>query len=155
MTGLWTVPRLPAAMESQWTVSSLPPTAFPHPPWTSLRLAHSRLENCKAVYHTAHRPGDDEFSFSLFRKSKNTFTAALDPNSKSVAETAQEGGTKKPKMHLSSDPFCTPAQPSSLTLRLPQNTGSIWPHFGGSDRAPLDKTIKSGWDLNYKMRSTG
>jgi hypothetical protein len=36
------------------------------PPWTTLRVAHTRLDNGSAVAHSAHRPyGDESFFFSL------------------------------------------------------------------------------------------
>lgn len=41
------------------------PTAVPPAPWTSLRLAHSGLDNGYAVVHTAHRPYDYYWPRSL------------------------------------------------------------------------------------------
>ena len=51
--------RLTWTVDSPWTAAAHPPTACPPPPWTSLRLPHSRLDNRSAVAHTVHSPNDD------------------------------------------------------------------------------------------------
>ncbi|MFC2173921.1 hypothetical protein ACFLU6_15045 [Acidobacteriota bacterium] len=60
---LWKVPRLPCDVDIPWADAKLPPTACPQPTWTSLQLAHCRLENRYAVYHTYHRAPPLQFTF--------------------------------------------------------------------------------------------
>jgi len=147
MNGLWTVTRLPAGMDRQWTVALLPPTICPHTPWIAADAAiHSRLDNRSvlrtapigaAVFHTAHNPGDDGFIFLLSQKPEPQTRTPM-PHPVRSQKLTLKGGGKTTKSNLSSGPFYTSVQINSATQVLGPNTGSVWPPRGGSDRAPLD-----------------